>query len=150
VSSRRKIEDKVRRKEQEIAELEAQIREARAYIQALNDALKVIPKDKEDTDGTRELRPGSMMAEAREAIRRAGKPLHISELLDALGKEKTRSSRASLAGSLAAYVRKGEIFTRPKPNTFGLVGMDVDVSETDKPPPDFGIDQHVTDDESPF
>jgi hypothetical protein len=32
-------------------------------------------------------------------------------------------NRSALSGSIAAYVRKGEIFTRPAPNTFGLLEL---------------------------
>lgn len=46
----------------------------------------------------------------------------------------------SLASSLAAYVRKGEIFTRPAPNTFGLVelGHKTIIEEEAGPPAGFG------------
>ena len=93
---------------------------------------------------------GSAVAEARKSIRSEGRPLHIDELLRSMGKPVTRASRASLAGSIAAYVRRDEIFTRPAPNTFGLVELeranqeDEPASEeapSDALPDDFGNDR---------
>jgi hypothetical protein len=54
---------------------------------------------------------------------RHGDPVHITTLLAEIGLEINRDTRASLAGSLAGYVRRGEIFTRPAPNTFGLIEL---------------------------
>jgi hypothetical protein len=144
VTGRRKIEERIKKKELEIQELEGSIREARAYIQAMHDALKLLPRDASSKDEGTELRPGSMIARARDAIQEAGRPLHISELLAALGKDNSRSSKASLAGSLAAYVRANDIFTRPKPNTFGLIGgPDGAESDDSSPPIDFGLDDEI-------
>lgn len=138
MSGRRKIEERLRKKEAEVQELEAQLREARAYVQALNEVLKLLPREGASDPGGSDIREGSMIALSRDAIERAGRPLHVSELLRELGKEETRKARASLSGSLAAYVRRGEIFTRPRPNTFGLIGMDADEPSEPEPPEEFG------------
>jgi hypothetical protein len=138
MSERRKIEDRIRKKETEIQELEEKIHETRIYIQALQDVLKVFPKALSATASpSSELRHGSSVAKAREAILRQGVPLHINQLLQGIGKDVTRDSRISLAGSLAAYVRKGEIFTRPAPNTFGLIELG-HVERSEHPPEEFG------------
>jgi hypothetical protein len=154
--SRRKIEEKIIKKQQEIQELDLQMREAKAYIQALQDVAKMLPKD---GDGLREtsdvspvsadsMRQGSYVSDAREAILAAGKPLHVVQILKASGRPNDRKNRIGMAGSLSAYVRRNEIFTRPKPNTFGLTetgGGKGDSprpapSATAGPPDDFGID----------
>ena len=145
MNERRKIEERLRKKEEEIRTLEAQIRDARVYMQALLDVLKLLPRGPERSVPSSALRPGSGVAKARECILRKGEPAHVLELLQALGKEPTREARASLSGSLAAYVRKGEIFTRPSPNTFGLVELghrnqDENGSGSDDPPAQFGLD----------
>ena len=45
----------------------------------------------------------------------------------------------SLASSLAAYVRRGEIFSRPAPNTFGLLELGhLGGEEAEEPPSGFG------------
>ena len=141
---RKKIEDRIRKKEAELQELEMQIREGRVYVQALQDVLKMLPKDTRESDsGTDEptaLRDGSLASMARESILKLGKAAHVSELLTAIGKEDTRENRTSLSGTLAAYVRKGEIFTRPAPNRFGLVelGHIQQATNLAHPPDDFG------------
>ena len=143
MSSRRKIEDRIHKKKEEIQELESKTREAKSYIQALQDVLKLLPRDESGIAET-VLRSGSAASGTREAILKAGRPLHITELLAALGRENTREARSSLSGSLAAYVRKDEVFTRPRPNTFGLIEMPVEIEPPDAPPdepPDEPVDE---------
>lgn len=129
MNERRKIEERLKRKEQEIRELEDRLKETQIYVQALQDVLKLIPRDPEDIPGpTSTLRPGSLVDQTRASIRSQGTSLHIDEILKLLGKEVTRENKAALSSSLAAYVRRGEIFTRPAPNTYGLM-------ELEEPPP---------------
>lgn len=145
-SSRQKIEDRIRKKEAEIQDLEGKIREARAYIQALQDTIKILPRE-DSVSGESVLRAGSKVAMAREAILKAGSPLHISKILESMGREVNRKNRAGLSSSLAAYVRRNEIFTRPSPNTFGLVELSGNhppmFPDDDGPPPDFGKDDEI-------
>lgn len=148
----KKILDRIKRKEAEIQDLENQVREGRAYVQALNDVLKMMPRTGQATANADILRPGSAAAQARDLILAAGAPVHVTDLLKQMGKEITRETRASLSGTLAAYVRKGEIFTRPGPNVFGLVEMDgqqdAQPDVADEPPQDFG--SFDEDDNTPF
>lgn len=114
------------RKTQEIAELEHQVAMARVYLQAIQDSMKALPREisiQASAEGESDLRTGTLLARAREAIQRNGKPMHIGAILAAIGVENTKSARVSLVGSLGGYVRKGTIFTRPGPNIFGLIGM---------------------------
>lgn len=141
MSERKKIEDRLRKKEQEIAALEEKTKAARVYIQALRDILKMLDKDTDEgPDAETTLRPGSAVADARQVILNRRAPVHINEILEALGREATREAKASLTSSLAAYVRRGEIFTRPAPNTFGLaeLGHETVDDETPEPPAEFG------------
>jgi hypothetical protein len=152
MAERQKIEAKLKKKIQEIQQLEEKIRTARVYVQALQDVLKVLDEPEEGGTPDSTLKPGSAVAQAREVILRRGKPLHIANILAALGKEMTREARASLTSSIAAYVRRGEIFTRPAPNTFGLVELghaSVELEEAE-PPPTFGAASPPPDDEVPF
>jgi hypothetical protein len=73
-----------------------------------------------------------------ELLTKARKPLHISTILKGIGEEPTRQKKASLVSSLSTYVKNQQIFTRPLPNTFGLIGMAED-TEPDEPPEDFGL-----------
>lgn len=141
MSERKLIEDRLRKKEQEVRSYEEKIREAKIYVQALRDILKMMDRAVEvEVSPDTTLKPGSMIAHAREAIIRKGAPIHVDDLLEALGKEVNRENKASLAGSIAAYVRRNEIFTRPAPSTFGLVelGHETVEDEADEPPPSFG------------
>ncbi|HZL00788.1 MAG TPA: hypothetical protein VFC47_12920 [Caulobacteraceae bacterium] len=124
MSLRKKLEERICRKEAEIQELEMQIREGRSYVLALQEALKILPKESAGggTEGDEDvLRSGTSVAAARRALQKSGRPMHLLDILTAIGKQANSANRASLGGSLSAYVRKGEIFTRPAPNTFGLV-----------------------------
>jgi hypothetical protein len=64
LNERKKIEDRIKKKEAEIQELEIQIREGRVYIQALLDVLKMLPKEARDdesvSDSAPALRDGSL------------------------------------------------------------------------------------------
>jgi len=137
VGERRKIEDKLRKKQSEVAALEEKLKAAKVYVSALRDILTMLEKtaDDDDADGSEtKLRAGSAVAQAREIILARGEPVHLDDLLAEMGKEVTRATQASLAGSLAAYVRRDEIFTRPAPNTFGLEELGhVSFSEEDEP-----------------
>lgn len=53
-----------------------------------------------------------------------------------MGRPLTSQNKISVGGSISNYVRRGEIFIRTAPNTFGLVGMTPEVA--DVPPADFG------------
>jgi HB1, ASXL, restriction endonuclease HTH domain len=124
-----------------------QIEKAKAYVQALQDSMRFLPKDN-GQEGT-SLRPGTALAQAREVLQKAGKPMHISEILKALNKPVDKKQRLSLSGSLSTYVRNGQIFTRPAPNTFGLIetntaslnGSEATAEDDLDLPDDFGADK---------
>lgn len=127
------------RKAQEIKDLEAQMERAKVYLQAIQDSIKALPREATSYNGSRaedaavsDLRPGTRLARAKEAIREHGAPMHISEILSAIGVENTKEARVSLVGSLGGYVRKGQVFTRPRPNTFGLIGMTTDTNSAEQ------------------
>lgn len=145
---RAEFQKRIDKKNQEIEALEEQVRDARVYVQAMEDMMRLLPReDVNGTHGGESLKPGTAIAKARDAIRKAGRPLHISEILEALGRPVDKGNRAAIGGSIAAYVRRGEVFTRPAPNTFGVIDSDAgqpNVSRTlgvvSEPPPDFGKD----------
>jgi hypothetical protein len=147
VSARAKIEKIIEEKKREMWSWQAKINEARIYVGALEDTLRILPKDPElgvDID----LRPGTIIYKAREILSAKGEPMHIADLLKALGKPNDNINRAAVSGSISAYYRKGQIFTRPAPNTFGLVeysarpltALQVNGSSPKEPPPNFGKD----------
>lgn len=136
----KKIEDRLKKKELEVMALEEQIKAARVYMQALQDVLKMLPKPALANT----LRSGSGVALARTIIINQGEPVHIVTMLELMKKEPSRENRASLTSSLAAYVRRGEVFTRPAPNTFGLIELGhTNTEDAAEPPPNFGSPRPV-------
>jgi hypothetical protein len=147
---REEIQKRIERKRQEIADLETRVREASSYVQALEDTIKMLPKQSADgaseTSANRAPRPGSMVALAREALTATARPMHVRDLLKSMGRPEDKASRAALSGSLSAYTRRREIFTRPAPNTFGLLEFGNSAPTLDLEPPEgFGIDSEQVD-----
>lgn len=145
MTPRAELEKRIEKRLKEIAVFKIKVRESEIYISALKEALRVLPREgANDGNAGNVLRPGSNAALAREAILVADRPMHVEELLKAIKKESTRANRTGLTGSLAAYVRKGEIFTRPAPNTFGLMelagGVLVVPGSAEEPKADFSED----------
>lgn len=136
MSTRTRIEQKIKKKKAEIFEYISQIREAEASIQAFQEVLKFLPRDSVSADDDPAIREDSLAGKARKVLRKAGSPLHINKLLDGCGLPKNK--RQSLSGTLAHYVRKKEVFTRPLPGTFGL--MEFDIKNNGGPPDDFGVE----------
>lgn len=122
MSARSQIEKKIQAKQQEIADFELQIEKAEAYIQGMQEVLRLLPREEGDTVSTEQLpRHGSAMAKTRELLLETGKPMHITEILKGIGKENTKGQRLSVSGSLRSYARKGQVFTQEGGNIFGLV-----------------------------
>jgi hypothetical protein len=144
MDDRQKIQDRLRKKEQEVQALEERLRTARTYVQALHDILKILDGEKAESASSVPtesiLRAGSSVDRAKQAILKNGGPMHINPLAEAIGGDTSREGRISLASSLVAYVRKGKIFTRTAPNTFGLLelGHKTASDEEGGPPAGFG------------
>jgi hypothetical protein len=157
VSERKRIEERLRKKQSEVASLEEKIKAAKVYINALQDVLKMLGREDEGVEEPEaKLRPGSSVAQARESILARGEPMHLDDLLTSMGKDVNSANKASLGGSLAAYVRDNDIFCRTAPNTFGLIelGHRSGEDETEEEPPaGFGRDpvaEMEIDDDVPF
>ena len=130
---------RVGKKRQEIAALEQQIMTARAYLQAMDEALRLAERTNSPTATRRRasgLRNGSMPANAYPVLKQAGHPMYLIALLDAMKVPQTAKNKRTLASSLSAYARKKDVFTRPRPNTFGLIEFEENAgggSSLDKP-----------------
>ncbi len=135
IENLQKLHDK---KKQEVRQLEMKLREASAYLQALQDSIKVLSREAgEPIEGEQTLRPNTVLANTRELLRNHGKPMHINDILKGLGKPIDKKSKVSLSGSLSGYVRNQTIFNRPAPNTFGLLEFEYqDSAKTDTIVPD--------------
>lgn len=130
------------KKQQEIRNLEMQMVEANAYIQALQDSMKLLPRDESGVEASEHvLREGSTLAKTRDLLKHAGAPMQIGEILKLLGKPQDKKHRVSLAGTLSGYAKRGRIFTKTAPNTFGLVEFGTSQPEPkaeDELPEEFG------------
>src|SRR5437870_3414264 len=85
MSLRRKFEKKVKEKHQEIQELEHKLMEARAYLEAMEDAMRLLPAEGGQANGGLgsdiTVKPGTTIEAVVKALRASGKPIHIMELL---------------------------------------------------------------------
>ena len=142
MNERARIEQLLRKKQAEVVTLEEKLKATKAYLTALRDVLKMTSGD--DVEAEPRLKSGSSVALARDAILARGEPVRLDDLLNSMSKDATPQNRASLAGSLAAYVRRNEIFCRPAPNTFGLIELGhqtavaADDEGSEEPPAGFG------------
>ncbi|GKS65311.1 hypothetical protein YTPLAS72_26150 [Nitrospira sp.] len=129
---REKIEERIRRKEQEIADWTTKIAEARSYIQGLQEAIKLMPKEGATSSAPElALRPGSSAHHAMEALKASPIPLHINALLKAMGKENTKEQRVLVGGTLSRYARLGQVFSKTGPNTFTLLNKSEESETSD-------------------
>ena len=144
MGARSQVEKKILAKQQEIAGLEMQIQAANSYIQAMQEVLRLLPKEdveNGETEQRLQLRHGSAMAQTREVLLKTGKPMHIVEIIKAIGRENSKSQRVSISGSLRTYARKNQIFTQVGGNIFGLVEWGTSNGAVrEAPPPGFGLD----------
>ena len=131
---REKFVDRIKKKEQEIDEFEAKIREARAYIQALQDSMRLLPRDLGSSNGieTPRFKPGSLTHKTYEFLKKTGRPMHIKDIIMGIGLVPDKKNRASLRGSLGPYTRDERIFRLVSTGTFGLVEFDYEKSEAEE------------------
>jgi len=120
MGARESLQKLIDKKEFEIFDLEMRVREGKAYIQALQDSMKLLPRDGQEQP---DLRPESALARTRDFIKNNGKPLHINEILKLLGKPNDKKNRVSMGGTLSSYARSHKIFIKTAPNTFGLIEL---------------------------
>ncbi len=143
MSLRAKLEKRIKEKESEIRGLEVALMEARAYLQATEDALHLLTKVSGEKRSIKKgiIRSGTILDQAIHILKRANKPMQIMELLTAMGKEQTPENRQALVGSIGAYARKGAVFVKTGPNTFGLLEWEKRGCEENRsePPENFGL-----------
>lgn len=115
---RRKLYDRVRKERESVEELQTLIPEAAAKLEAIEESIRLYPKDGEEA----ELRDGSQMARVRDFLRQTQEPQTLEQIIRGIGAENDDKKRNSLRGSLSAYARDGRVFTKERdPDTFGLI-----------------------------
>jgi hypothetical protein len=114
-----KIVDK---KRAEIDGLRLQIVAAESYLTAMQDAIKLLPREPNgDAPILVELRPGSKLAKAQDYLRVMCKSMRVDDILVALGEPVTQQNRVALSGSLGNYAKQGKVFQKTGKNEFGLI-----------------------------
>jgi hypothetical protein len=77
---------------------------------------------------SRPIQHGSSVWWSAKVLHMLGKPLHIKTLISWISKESGEEFKpATLVSNLTRYVRYGDTFTRPAPNTFGLIDFSLDI-----------------------
>lgn len=106
----------------QIAELEGRAREAQSYLQALQDSIRLLLKN-EGNGSSKEARikPGSNPDKVYALLKKAGHPLHIKTIVEGIGLQYSKMTRSTINSALIPYLKKGQVFTRPEPGTYGLV-----------------------------
>ncbi len=127
----KKVQNQLKRKTKDLQELESkrleidiQISAARGAISALEEVMKHFPREDMDGDPSRSLRAGGSVALIYDMLKKHGKPMHITKILETQGKSTDKKSQQATGSQLNSYVREGRIFTRDAPNTFGLKEWD--------------------------
>lgn len=140
---RAQLEKKIQNKQQEIEELRKQLNDAEIFLQGMQEALKVLPKDDLGATGEdQSLRPGSAVAKAREYLLSIKKQAYITEILKGIGKNpESKTDRISVSGSLSSYARKNQIFIKVGPNTYSLREFAKVPLVVQEPPDEFGTHQ---------
>jgi hypothetical protein len=104
----------------------------------LKDALAILhgeqpekPKSRHGFVGGKRAKPiqyGSSVWWTAKVLFLVGKPMHVSKLLERITQESGETFlKNTLVSNLSRYVRYGDTFNRPAPNTFGLIDFDRDV-----------------------
>lgn len=127
---RRKTENKISQMVEKIQQLKADTLAAEAELKGMKEILKFLPKEGDKALKTT-LRVGSLAEKAYKALSKNKTSMHVSDLLLAIHRANNKKNRLSLSSVLAQYVRKVEIFSRPAPNTFGLMSWDTNTSTLD-------------------
>lgn len=139
------IQKRIRAKEAEVVEitnklrdLEIQRESAKAYIQGLQEILPKVQREEGTNGGGKQtdFRKGSAPELAQQLLRKTGKPLHINQILEGLGRPVEKKTRLALAGTLARCARERLVFRKVAPNTFGLIESE---TERDLPPAGDGL-----------
>src|SRR5262245_16751514 len=109
---------------EEIATLEAELRDAKAILAGRLDTSNT-PKSRHGfTNGVRQrpIQHGSSVWWAEKVLSAHGEPLPIDKLLSGIQHESgEKVKKATLVSNLSRYVKYNDTFTRPAPSVFGLV-----------------------------
>jgi hypothetical protein len=122
MSVRDDIEKRIVKEKQKISDLQKQIERSNAFVQGMQEALKLLSGNSKGIEPAKEIsyfRSGDTKS-AYETLKQTGSPMHIDELLSAIGKPISKQNRASLASSLHRAAKRSGIVKSIGNNTFSL------------------------------
>ena len=105
----------------EIESLEQENAIDEAYVQAMGVAIDAVSKSESKPSVRPAIKSGSRPDMARKALASHKKPMHIGDLLGAMGVDDTEDNRTNVSRALSSHVTQGRVFTRPASYTFGLL-----------------------------
>ena len=109
---------------------ERQLQQLTREVEALRLATRLLAEDGErlsDVDKERLTQPTMI----REVLKDKGKPMHVSDIIAAIQKKYRRKFKpVYLTAVLYRCMKKGKIFSRTGPNTFGLIEWPVTQPQT--------------------
>jgi hypothetical protein len=133
----------IRHKRQRLAEILREADSLRSELQQIEKAAKLDgtvqisakPKSRHGFTGgkrSRPIQPGSSVDRALLCLQAIGEPLTADQIVDIVNKSAPslpRVKKDTLVSNLTRYVQHGDTFTRPAPNTYGLVEFDAKQSQ---------------------
>lgn len=108
-------------KQAELVRLEAELAAGRSYLRFLHERIEAAEQRCGDEPACTD-----PVIVIRRLIREAGHPLYIDDILRGLHRPLNREGREEIRQLLLSWVRREEIFTRPRPGIFGLVELEGD------------------------
>lgn len=96
----------------------------RAFEVSLEAQLRAVKRLRTGPPAARSARKStSQIAMVHDVLRRAGKPLHVSEIIERVEKvHGLKLDRESIVSTLTKKVNRGDRFVRPDKNVFALKG----------------------------
>jgi HB1/ASXL restriction endonuclease-like protein with HTH domain len=122
---------RIEKKKIEVEAMRTALRLEERYLEAMYDAYKLLARGEAASNGggPAGFRKGSYTDKAYKVLKQVGHPMHVKDIVEAMGAKANRANKQGVASSIRLYLTKGEIFTKPAPNTYGLVEFE----QTDAP-----------------
>lgn len=131
------IEKRIQRERQKISDLRIQIERSDAFIQGLQEALKIIPQSADGKSVNSEsprtklsFRSNSKTKKASAFLKQVAKPMRVDEILKGIGEPVTAASKASMASGLYRAAKKGGEIQNVSPGFFAVKEPQTETKET--------------------
>jgi hypothetical protein len=92
-------------------------------VKVPNERPRRVPVKNNNSPKKSVMHPRGLAYRAMKFLLEAGRPLHFLTIMEGLGEINTPASRAGFRCTLRTYVRRGDTFTRPTGETYGLTAF---------------------------